>query len=79
MLSRMNYNWHLLRNTAVLCIMHRCVRMYIYIYIHVCTSLLASSSRAGIDYYLRSPINYPAKQPAAPTSKDNLDNFADLS
>lgn len=47
--------------------MHRCVRIYIYIYVHiyVCTSLLASSSRVGIDYYLRSPVNYPAKQPAA--------------
>lgn len=39
--------------------------MYIYVHIYVCTSLLASSSRVGIDYYLRSPVNYPAKQPAA--------------
>lgn len=42
-----------------------CTHIHIYVHIYVCTSLLASSSRVGIDYYLRSPVNYPAKQPAA--------------
>lgn len=55
-----------------------CTHIHIYVHIYVCTSLLASSSRVGIDYYLRSPVNYPATS-RAPTSKDNLDNFADLS
>lgn len=73
MISSMSYNRHLLRSAA--CIMHRYARTRVYVLISVYHRPRYSPS---IDYYLRLPLNY-LQSTGAVTSKDNLDNFADLS